>query len=63
MAATTNLTISPADGWVLVASSPGPLTLKSNCPEWMGFQLAIAAVVPAAEFIGEVHSGETSWET
>jgi len=63
MAVTTNITITPAQGWLLVASSPGAITVKSNEEFFKRYSWAIASSAPSASSVGNVEAGGVSFES
>jgi hypothetical protein len=63
MAATTNLTITVAEGYVLVKANPSVWRIWANSLPYNNWELVIAASQPAETVRGELHSGRTSYDT
>lgn len=61
MANTTDLRLSDRE-WVLVATNPDAITIKSNQSSDWHIAIKDTAGAPAASLAGEIHRGEATWE-
>lgn len=62
MSNTANITAG-STSWVLVATSPTALTIKSNGPDTWHLAIKDTAGAPLDTLIGEIHQGYATWES
>lgn len=63
MANTTDITLSPENGWTAVATDPTALTVHSNTGADWHLAITDDGNPPAVDLVGEVHRGYVSWES